>query len=64
VLTQAQFRALTKPLERQVSQFHAAGSENWKWNAIRSFFVLLQKARFLLELRLQSRHSAVPDLYQ
>ena len=35
----AHFLIRTKPLARQFSQFHAAGEENWKWNAIRSFFV-------------------------
>jgi hypothetical protein len=35
-----QFRTVTKPLSRQVSHFHAAGEENWKWNAIKSFLFL------------------------
>jgi hypothetical protein len=43
--TQAQLRAFTKPLVRQLSQFHAAGDENRKWNAIRSFFVRLRSGR-------------------
>ena len=38
-----QLRTVTKPLSRHVSHLHAAGDENWKWNAIRSFFVLLLK---------------------
>jgi hypothetical protein len=38
---QAQFLPFTKPLDRQLSQFHAAGEENWNWNAIRSFLFLL-----------------------
>ncbi len=40
---QAQFRAFTRPLDLQESHLHAAGEENWKWNAIKSFFVRLQK---------------------
>jgi hypothetical protein len=39
--THAQFLTFTKPLDRQLSHFHAAGGENWKWNAIRSFFFRL-----------------------
>src|SRR3954470_10017748 len=42
---QPQLRMVTRPLVLQVSHLHAAGDENWKWNAIRSFFVLLQIAR-------------------
>src|SRR3954453_18431890 len=41
----SQFRIFTRPLVLHVSHLHAAGDENWKWNAIRSFFVLLQIAR-------------------
>ena len=40
---QAQFLSCTKPLDRHSSHLHAAGEENWKWNAIRSFFFLLLK---------------------
>jgi hypothetical protein len=36
----AQFRIFTRPLDRHFSQSHAAGDENWKWNAIISFFFL------------------------
>jgi hypothetical protein len=45
----AQFRSFTKPLDRQTSHFHAAGEENWKWNATRSFFFRLPLIRSLGE---------------
>ena len=45
---QAQLRTTAIPLERHSSQFHAAGEENWKWNAIRSFFVRLRLIQVLL----------------
>jgi len=44
-LIHKQLRSSASPLLRQLSQFHADGEENWKWNAIRSFFFLPQTAR-------------------
>lgn len=60
VLIQAQRRALAKPLRRQVSHFHAAWFENWKWNAIMSFFVHRQSNRNRLELIEQSHPQGSP----
>src|SRR2546430_15424770 len=36
-------RFLSRPDFRQVSQFHAAWLEYWKWNATMSFFVVLHR---------------------
>jgi hypothetical protein len=58
----AQFRTFTKPLDRHSSQFQAAGEENWKWNAIRSFFFLLPLTRAFDERFRIFRRSAPQDL--
>ena len=40
VLTQEHRRLISRPAFLQLSQFHPAWLENWKWNATISFFFL------------------------
>lgn len=60
----AQFRAFARPLALHRSQFHAAGEEYWKWNAIRSFFFRLPKDPVPLLSTPVSPAKAAPGLFQ